>query len=148
MAKIMGEQGSGPGTTVGVNVALTGSLKDSNDITIYGMIEGEVISDKAVVIGETAQVKGPIKGRIVSIAGVVRGEIEASEKLELLPTAKIYGGIATRDLVVQSGAVLVGKSSVLDDQGSPVEDDNKVAKEEGERLDEETREEDSAKDQE
>jgi len=123
MAKMIGEQTSGPGTTVGVNVALTGTLKDANDITVYGMIEGEVISDKSVVIGETAQVKGPIRGKTVSIAGVVRGEIEAAEKLELMPTAKVYGGIATRDLVVQSGAVLVGKSSMLDDQGARLEEE-------------------------
>lgn len=139
---MVGEQASGPGTTVGVNVALTGTLKDTNDITIYGMIEGEITSEKSVVIGETAQVKGPIRGKMVSIAGVVRGEIEASEKLELLPTAKVYGGIATRDLVVQSGAVLVGKSSMIDEQGARV--DEEPLTQEAEKSLEENREDETA----
>lgn len=114
-------EGTGPGTTVGVNVALTGTLKDQNDISIFGMVEGEVISDKLVVVGETAQIKGPIKGKVVTVAGTVRGEIEASEKLELLATGKVYGGIATRDLIVHSGAFLVGKSSMLGVEEEPTE---------------------------
>jgi cytoskeletal protein CcmA (bactofilin family) len=100
---------NGPGTVVGANVALSGTLKDQNDISVHGMVEGEVISESAVSIGETAQVKGPVRGRFITIAGVVRGEIEASEKLEIMATGKVFGGILTKDLVVHSGAAIVGK---------------------------------------
>lgn len=102
----------GPGTVVGVNVALSGTLKDQNDIAVYGMVDGEVISDKSVTIGQTAQVKGPVKGMIITIAGTVRGSIEAGEKLEIVATGKVFGSIATKDLVVHSGALLVGKSDM------------------------------------
>jgi cytoskeletal protein CcmA (bactofilin family) len=105
----------GPGTTVGVNVALSGTLKDQNDIHIFGLIDGEVISDKTVTIGKTAQVKGPVRGQVVSIGGTVRGSIDASEKLELLDTAKVFGSIATKDLVIHSGAIFVGKSAMPSD---------------------------------
>src|SRR3989344_4852274 len=108
---------NGPGTTVGVNVALSGTLKDQNDISIFGMVEGEVISERAVTIGQTAQVKGPVRGELVTIAGVVRGAVTANEKLELLETGKVFGSISTKNLVVHSGAVLVGKSEM------PTEDD-------------------------
>lgn len=103
------EEAGGPGTTVGVNVALSGTLKDQNDIHIFGLIDGEVISEKTVTVGKTAQVKGPVKGNIVSISGVVRGSIDASERLELLDTAKVFGSISTKDLVIHSGAAFVGK---------------------------------------
>ncbi len=103
-----GEQG-GPGTVVGVNVALSGTLKDANDIVVYGMVDGEVVSEKSVMVGETAQVKGPVRGGVITIAGTVRGAIDAAERLELLETGKVYGSIATKDLVVRSGALLVGK---------------------------------------
>lgn len=106
------EETSGPGTTVGVNVALSGTLKDQNDIHIFGLIDGEVISERTVTVGKTAQVKGPVKGNIVSIAGVVRGSIDATERLELLDTAKVFGSISTRDLVIHSGASFVGKSAM------------------------------------
>lgn len=110
-------EANGPGTTVGVNVALSGTLKDQNDISIFGMVEGEVISERAVTIGQTAQVKGPVRGELVTVAGVVRGAVTANEKLELLETGKVFGSISTKNLVVHSGAVLVGKSEM------PTEDD-------------------------
>jgi cytoskeletal protein CcmA (bactofilin family) len=106
------EEANGPGTTVGVNVALSGTLKDQNDIHIFGLIDGEVISEKTVMIGKTAQVKGPVKGQIVSIAGVVRGSIDATERLELLDTGKVFGSISTKDLVIHSGAAFVGKCTM------------------------------------
>ena len=38
MARMVNDDSSnGPGTTVGVNVALSGTLKDQNDIAVFGM---------------------------------------------------------------------------------------------------------------
>lgn len=117
--KVNQEGGSGPGTVVGVNVALTGTLKDQNDISVFGMVDGEVISEKSVMVGQTAQVKGPVKGALVTIAGTVRGAVEATEKLEVLETGKIYGSVMAKDLVVRSGAMLTGK--IMMDSAEPEE---------------------------
>lgn len=103
---------TGPGTVVGVNVALSGTLKDQNDIVVYGMVDGEVISERAVTIGETAQVKGPVRGQVITVSGTARGSIDASERLEITETGKVFGDIATKDLVIHSGATLVGKVSM------------------------------------
>lgn len=103
---------TGPGTVVGVNVALSGTLKDQNDIVVYGMVEGEVISERAVNIGETAQVKGPVRGMVITVSGTARGSIDASERLEITETGRVFGDIATKDLVIHSGATLVGKVSM------------------------------------
>lgn len=100
---------SGPGTVVGVNVALSGTLRDQNDIAVYGMVDGEVVSEKTVTVGQTAQVKGPVRGKIITVAGVIRGSIDASEKLEVLETGKVYGSIAAKDFIVRSGAIIAGK---------------------------------------
>lgn len=108
---------SGPGTVIGSNVKLVGALRDVNDIAVHGTIEGEVGSEKNVMIGETAQVKGPVAGTTVSIAGVVRGTVEATTRLEVLATGKIYGDIVTKDLIIRSGALFVGKCSMPEDQG-------------------------------
>jgi cytoskeletal protein CcmA (bactofilin family) len=102
----------GPGTIVGANVKLSGILKDVNDITVHGQIEGEIISDKKIIIEQTSQVKGPIKGKYVTIAGKVNGEIIASEKLEILESGEVKGGISTNDLIIKSGAVFNGKSTM------------------------------------
>lgn len=108
---------SGPGTIVGANVVLTGILKDSGDIAVHGKVEGELTSERSIVVGETAEIKGPISGQIITIAGFVKGSIDAGQKLEILPTGKVYGSISTRELIIRSGAIFVGKSTM------PVEDE-------------------------
>lgn len=103
---------SGPNTVVGANVKLVGTLYDANEITIHGKIEGEVKSDKTVIITETAYIKGPVTADTVQIAGSVNGSITATGKLEILPTGKVYGSTTTKDLSIRSGAIFIGKSTM------------------------------------
>lgn len=103
---------SGQGTVVGANVKLIGTLQDANDVIIHGRIEGEVISNQAISVTETAYVKGPISGEIITIAGKVRGSITATGKLEILPTGKIFGSITSKDLSIKPGAIFVGKCTM------------------------------------
>lgn len=139
--QINDNENGGPGTVVGVNVALSGTLKDQNDISVYGMVEGEIISEKTVTIGQSAQIKGPVKGLVVTVAGVIRGSIEASEKLEVLETGKIFGSITTGDLVVRSGAQISGKVAMGMDDNSKDDaetDDSDIKLEEENSSDEKT----------
>lgn len=120
----------GPGTIVGANVKLSGTLKDINDITIHGQIEGEVISEKTVTVEQTAVVKGPIQASLVTIAGQVNGEIIALKKLEILETGNVKGSVTTDDLIIRSGAVFNGKSSMKqdDDKGKTEKNSDKAIK--------------------
>ena len=128
--QMQNNENDGPGTVVGVNVALSGTLKDKNDIAVYGMVDGEVVSEKTVTVGQSAQIKGPVRGKVITVSGVIRGSIDASEKLEILETGKIFGSIATGDLVVRSGAQISGKIVMgMDDKDAKAgdtstEDDN------------------------
>ena len=103
---------SGPGTVVGANVKLVGTLQDASDIVIHGRIEGEVISNQMISIMETAYIKGPVSGDVVNVAGKVRGSITATGRLEILPTGKIFGSITSKDLSIKSGAIFVGKCTM------------------------------------
>lgn len=118
---------SGPGTVIGANVKLTGTLKDSNDITIHGNIDGEVISDRDVNVTESASIKGPITANVIVVSGKVNGAITAHEKLEINPSGKVYGSITAKDLIIHSGAMFVGKSNSLK---SEEESEKKVVKDE------------------
>lgn len=102
----------GAGTTVGAAVKLSGTLKDAADITVYGTVEGEVVCEQNVVVGETAKIIGPLTAKIVTVAGQVRGSIVAFEKLEILPSGKISGSITTDNLIIQSGAIFNGKCTM------------------------------------
>lgn len=105
---------SGPGTIIGTNVKIVGTLYDANEIVMHGRIEGEVKSDKNIIVSETAYIKGPVTAETIQIAGQVEGAIIATGKLEMLPTGKVFGSITTKDLNIRSGAVFIGKSNMPD----------------------------------
>lgn len=102
----------GPGTVVGANVKLQGTLRDTSDIIVYGQVEGEVISDESVTVEQDASIKGPVTAKIVTLSGIIRGAVEAKEKLEILPSGKLVGSIATSNLIIHSGATFNGKATM------------------------------------
>lgn len=110
------------GTIVGSSVHLTGSIKDSSDIVIFGSVDGEVVSDQKIVIEESARVKGPVTGREIMVSGIVSGTITAKERLELTPTGSIKGNIDTSTLLIHSGATFIGKCNMPDKKGEGMQD--------------------------
>lgn len=113
------------GTIVGSSVHLTGSIKDSSDIVIFGSVDGEVVSDQKIVVEESARVKGPITGREVMVSGTISGTVIAKERLELTPTGSIKGNIDTNALLIHSGATFIGKCSMPDKKGNGLQDSSK-----------------------
>ena len=108
------KQANQVGTIVGSSVHLTGIIKDSSDINIFGGVEGEVHSDEKVVIEDSARVKGPISAREVIISGFVNGTITAKDRIELNSTGTIKGNIDTKDLLIHSGATFIGKCTMAE----------------------------------
>lgn len=102
------------GTIVGSSVHLTGAIKDSSDITIFGSVDGEVSSEQKIIIEETAQIKGPVKANEVIISGMVNGTVTATQRLELNQTAAVKGNIDTSELLIHAGATFIGKCNMPD----------------------------------
>lgn len=117
------------GTIVGSSVHLTGAIKDSSDITIFGSVEGEVISDAKVIIEESAYVKGPVTAREVILSGFVNGTVNAKDRLELNTNGSIKGNIDTTELLIHSGATFIGKCTMPDkrsNESGPTEENFEV----------------------
>lgn len=122
---------AGPGTIVGANVKLVGTISDANEIVVHGKIEGEIVSEKSIIVSETAYIKGPVSAEIVQVAGEVHGSVVATGKLEILPTGKVFGSVTTKDLNVRSGAIFVGKSNMPEgDKGIVIPEEKEIGKEE------------------
>lgn len=115
-------QDNGIGTVVGGNVRLQGTLKDSNDITVHGTVEGEVISSKSIQVTETAVIKGPVIGEVVTVAGSVKGSIEAKNKLEIVQSGKVTGSISAGILIIHAGAQFNGKSAMIGEKSEKEEE--------------------------
>ena len=94
------------------DVEIKGSIKFSSDLIIDGKIEGEVISDGSLTIGENALVKGEVKTRSLIIFGKVEGNITVQERCELKNNAILVGDIAAGTLAIEEGATFMGHSRV------------------------------------
>jgi cytoskeletal protein CcmA (bactofilin family) len=94
------------------DVEIKGSIKFSHDLIIDGKIEGEVISDGSLTVGENALIKGELKTRSVIIFGKVEGNITVGERCELKSNAILVGDISAGTLAIEEGATFMGQSSV------------------------------------
>ena len=94
------------------DVEIKGSIKFSSDLIIDGKIEGEVISDGSLTIGENALIKGEVKTRSVIIFGKVEGNITVQERCEIKNNAILVGDIAAGTLAIKEGATFMGQSRV------------------------------------
>jgi cytoskeletal protein CcmA (bactofilin family) len=85
--------------------------------TIDGEVEGEIIAQANITIGQQATVKGKISAAAVVIQGKVLADIQADKKIEVQPPGSIVGDVTTQSLVIGDGAVLEGHVSMKKTEG-------------------------------
>jgi cytoskeletal protein CcmA (bactofilin family) len=100
-------------TTLGKETNFNGILRFRDSLKIDGNFEGEIESPGFLYIENGATVKANIKVGAVVIGGVVRGNVEASERLEMLTTGKVFGNIRTAKLNIADGVVFEGKCEMI-----------------------------------
>ena len=100
-------------TTLGRETSFNGILRFKESLKIDGTFEGEIESPGFLYIENGATVKADIKVGSVVVGGVVRGNIEASERLEMLTTGKVFGNIRTAKLNIADGVVFEGKCEMI-----------------------------------
>lgn len=86
-----------------------GSLTFQGAMRIDGVFEGEIATTGQISVGEKARVKADIVGTTVTVAGQVEGNIQAKERVDLKPTAKVIGDIKSPVLSIGEGVILEGK---------------------------------------
>lgn len=95
-------------TIIGKETIFRGNITSQGTIRIDGQHEGELTTDGDLVVGESGKLTSQVKVRSALIAGIVKGNIEALDKLELLPSAKVYGDIKVGTLTIGEGAEFRG----------------------------------------
>jgi cytoskeletal protein CcmA (bactofilin family) len=100
-------------TTLGKETNFNGVLRFKESLKIDGTFEGEIESPGFLYIENGATVKANINVGSVVVGGVVRGNIEASERLEMLTTGKVFGNIRTAKLNIADGVVFEGKCEMI-----------------------------------
>ncbi len=101
-------------TIISNGVKIDGKLTSSGNIRVEGEIQGDISSQRNVIVGERGKVNGQITANTITIGGQVSGTVRAGEKLVLDLNGNLKGDIFTKILVVEAGAGFDGKSNMGD----------------------------------
>jgi cytoskeletal protein CcmA (bactofilin family) len=101
------------------DVEVNGTLKFSGELTFEGKLEGEIVSDGALQLGDSAVVKGDINAGSVVVRGKVNGNITAKDKIEIKAKTELFGDIKAAKLVIEEGVTFVGKTEVNPNKAAP-----------------------------
>ena len=99
-------------SAIGLNSQFEGRFAVKGAIRIDGKFEGEALIVDKVFIGPKGKVKTNIKASSVVIEGILIGNIQATNRVLLLPTSRILGDIQTPELIIQNGTILEGRCTI------------------------------------
>lgn len=99
-------------TIISQGVKLEGKITSSGSIRVDGMVQGDVISEGSVTVGEYGEIIGQVNGQSITLGGKVSGKVNAKEKVTLEAKANLKGDIFTKILVIEAGARFDGKSNM------------------------------------
>ncbi|MBN2322347.1 MAG: polymer-forming cytoskeletal protein [Spirochaetes bacterium] len=104
-------------TTFSETTSFNGTLRFDSSLRIEGRFRGKILSKGHLIIGENAKINANIKADSIVIAGEVKGDVEAIDRLEMLPSGKLYGNIKTKKLKMADGVVFEGSCQMLKSLG-------------------------------
>jgi cytoskeletal protein CcmA (bactofilin family) len=93
---------------LGEGTEFKGVLSFQGTVRIDGRLEGEVVGDELLIVGEGGVLRANVDvGSLVS-NGRIEGTIRAKKRVELLASSRVIGKVSTPCLVVMEGAALNG----------------------------------------
>lgn len=78
-------------------------------LLLNGEFQGEVVTTGALIVGEKAIVKATIRAASVVIIGEVVGNVQASGRVELKGTARVFGDLEAPVVVIEEGVLFRGQ---------------------------------------
>lgn len=99
---------------LGTSIVIKGDLSASEDLTLYGRMEGSVTlhGGHTLTIGRHADIRAAIDAKAVVIQGAVTGNVTAREKVEIHTTGSVAGDVSSPRLAIADGASIRGKVHV------------------------------------
>ena len=94
---------------IGPSIQIKGELQGDEDLTIDGRVEGKIeLRDHNLTIGPNGKIKADLHANTIVIAGDVQGNAYAKERVEIAPTGRLNGDIASPRITIADGAHFKG----------------------------------------
>ena len=102
-------------TVLGGKTQFVGKLQFKEPLRINGRFEGSIDSSGFLIISADAVVIADIKVGTLIVSGTVKGDVNALERLEILPGGKIIGNVFSPNLVMAEDTGIQGRCDMLAD---------------------------------
>jgi cytoskeletal protein CcmA (bactofilin family) len=103
---------SDSGAYLGPGTKINGKLQFDGPATIEGEVEGEIVAQANVTVGQQATVKGKISAVSILVQGKVTADVQAEKRLEIQPPGSVVGDVSAQSVVIGDGAILEGHISM------------------------------------
>ena len=101
------------------DVEIKGNLKFAGELTFEGKLDGEVLTEGLLNVGDSAVINGNINAESIVVRGKINGNIIAKNKIDLKAKAEVFGDIRAARLVIEEGVTFVGKTDVNPNKVAP-----------------------------
>jgi cytoskeletal protein CcmA (bactofilin family) len=106
---------------VDAGTVFRGELQFETTFRVEGKVEGTIVSNGTLVIGEGGVVEGEVRVAHVFVSGTVRGSVHAARRIQLCKDGKAFADLETPSLVIEDGAFLEGRCSMTREEPRPAE---------------------------
>lgn len=100
-------------TILGTNTFLKGNLKFKESLKINGNFVGSIEAAGLLVIGEEAKIQADVYAKSIVVSGLVKGDIVAEERVEMLPTGRVYGNVKAKKIKISDGVIFYGHCETI-----------------------------------
>lgn len=100
-------------TFLGPKTTVEGKLKTEGTVRIDGYFTGSIASEGCtMIVGEKAVIDADISVDSVTVSGEIRGNIHATDRIQLCPTARVFGDLHASEILIDAGAGLKGNCTI------------------------------------
>lgn len=100
---------------IGEDMNVVGDLISTTSIRIDGKVSGNITSQKLIIVGEKAEIKGDLSSKSIIVFGKLLGNIAAGE-IQIKKTGIINGDISTQVIEIEMGGKYNGKLMMNEEQ--------------------------------
>ena len=87
---------------------IEGKFNFNGTVMVNGKLRGEIVANDSLVVGDKGVVNATIRAGSVQILGEVVGDVNATERVELCATSRVYGDVDSPIVVIEEGALFQG----------------------------------------
>lgn len=103
-------------TIIGPSVKVEGNFVGEGNVIVEGIVSGSLKTNNNLRVGKEAKIKAEVEAANLFLAGEIRGNVKITEKTELTNSAKIFGNLETKVLLVEEGAIINGKCVMIQEK--------------------------------